>query len=133
MRDYLTFIRKVFYRVNWCLKKGFPLRMILCDVDLREIPKSTNFGHPIGIVIRGGTVIGENCVIRQNVTIGQKNREDESAVIGNKVDIGAGAIILGPVNIGDDCIIAAGAIVLESVPPRSTYYSKFTSIIKRNG
>lgn len=77
--------------------------------------------------------LSENCVIRQNVTIGQKNREDESAVIGNKVDIGAGAIILGPVNIGDDCIIAAGAIVLESVPPRSTYYSKFTSIIKRNG
>lgn len=108
----------------WCVKKRFSLRLLLCDVNCREIPKSTRFGHPYGITIRDGTRFGKNCTVRSNVTIGQKSTEEGRAVIGNNVQIGAGAIILGPVHIGDNAIIAAGSVVLTDVPPNTTYISK---------
>jgi serine acetyltransferase len=108
----------------WCIVKRFPLRLLLCDVNCREIPGSTWFGHPYGLTIRDGTRIGENCTFASNVTIGQKTIEEERAVIGNNVQFGAGAIILGPVRIGDNAIIAAGSIVLTDVPPNATYISK---------
>ena len=108
----------------WCVKKRFPLRLLLCDVNCREIPESTWFGHPYGITIRDGTRFGKNCTVRSNITIGQKSTEEERAIIGNNVQIGAGAIILGPVHIGDNAIIAAGSVVLTDVPPNTTYISK---------
>lgn len=121
---------KTFY---WCINKGFPLRILLCDVNVKEIPSSTNFGHPYGITIRDGTKIGENCTFRANITIGQKAWEEERATIGNNVQIGAGAIILGPVHIGDNAIIAAGSVVLADVLSNTTYISKHTIEVRQNG
>ena len=111
MINKLHFIGKVL----WCIKKRFPLRLSLCDIPLWDIPVSTKFGHPYGITINEGTVIGENCSILSNVTIGQRNFENEKAVIGDNVWIGAGAIILGPVKVCNNAIIPAGAIILEDV------------------
>jgi serine acetyltransferase len=111
-------------KLQTCARKGFPLRLALCDVPVWDIPASTVFGHPYGITINEGTVVGENCVILSNVTIGHRRFELERAVIGNNVWIGSGAIILGPVHIGDGAIIAAGAMVLEDVPEGATYISK---------
>jgi serine acetyltransferase len=114
----------------WCIYKRFPLRLLLCDVNCREVPRSTKFGHPYGITIRDGTRIGDNCTFRSNITIGQKATEEERAVIGNNVYIGAGAIILGPVHIGDNVIIAAGSVVLTDVPSNTTYISKHQVVLK---
>jgi len=103
----------------WCLRKRFPLRILLCDVVLRDIPASTVFGHPYGVAIAAPVRLGENCVILQNVTIGHRRVFDGTepgARIGNNVRICAGAIILGPVAVGDGAIIGAGAVVLEDVP-----------------
>ncbi len=105
------------YNFLLCIVRRFPVGVaIFCDVPISSIPRSTKFIHPFGIVIRGGTVIGENCTIRQNVTIGQKRQENGHATIGKNVEIGAGAIILGDLTIGDNCFIGAGAIVLRNVP-----------------
>ncbi len=114
----------------WCIHKRFPLRLLLCDVNCRELPGSTKFGHPYGITIRDGTRIGDNCTFRSNITIGQKATEERRAVIGNNVQIGAGAIILGPVHIGDNAVIAAGSIVLTDVPSNMTYISKHQVTLK---
>ena len=70
--------------------------------------------HPNGIVIHPNAVIGPNCLLMQQVTIGTRN--SEPPVIGGHVDIGAGAKILGAVKIGDHAQIGANALVIHDVP-----------------
>ena len=67
------FVGKNAKKIILCIRKGFDVRLaLLCDIDFESIPKSTSFSHPFGIVIRAKTPIGEGCIIRQNVTIGQR-------------------------------------------------------------
>lgn len=75
--------------------------------------------HPNGIVIHPGAVVGVNCLIFQQVTIGAGGRAGLPR-IGGHVDIGAGAKILGGVVIGDHARIGANAVVLDDVPARMT-------------
>jgi serine O-acetyltransferase len=75
--------------------------------------------HPNGIVIHPGAIIGPNCLIFQQVTIGSRG-DKGLPVIGGHVDIGAGAKILGGVKIGDHAIIGANAVVLQDVPAGKT-------------
>lgn len=74
--------------------------------------------HSGAIVIHGRAKIGDDCIIRQGVTIGNKSLEHplDAPVIGNRVNIGAGAKILGRVEIGDDAVIGANAVVIKDVP-----------------
>jgi serine O-acetyltransferase len=72
--------------------------------------------HPNGIVVHPETVLGPNCLIFQQVTIGVTGRGGPP-VIGGHVDIGAGARILGPIAIGDHAVIGANAVVTRDVPP----------------
>lgn len=73
--------------------------------------------HIGGIVISGDAVFGDDCVVRNGVTVGLRHRGLRgSPRIGNRVDIGAGAKLLGPIRIGDDVAIGANAVVLTDVP-----------------
>ena len=114
--------REFFEKILIAFRAHRNLRLVLCcDMVLQEIPFSTIFPHPYGISIRGGTKIGQNCVIRQNVTIGYRKDVNEKApVVGNNVHICAGALIIGPVQIGNNATIGAGAIVLKDVPDNCT-------------
>ena len=85
------FVGKNVKKIILCIRKGFDVRLaLLCDIDFETVPKSTIWGHPFGIVIRDGIVIGEGCTIRQHVTIGMR-RAGGSPILGNNVDIGANA------------------------------------------
>lgn len=90
-----------------------------------DIPLTTQLGggllipHPNGVVIHPAAVIGMNCLIFQQVTIGTANNIGPP-VIGNNVDIGAGAKVLGKLEIGDGAKIGANAVVLSSVPSGAT-------------
>jgi serine O-acetyltransferase len=91
-----------------------------------ELPCETVLGkrfvieHVGGIVVSGDASFGDDCVIRNGVTVGLRNRGiSGSPRIGNRVDIGAGAKLLGSIQIGDDCAIGANAVVLCDVPARS--------------
>jgi serine O-acetyltransferase len=93
---------------------------ILTGIDL---PCETKVGdrlvieHFGGIIISGDTIIGNDVVIRHGVTLGLRRTGIAGApTIGNGVDIGAGAKILGPVKIGDGAVIGANAVVLIDVP-----------------
>lgn len=70
------------------------------------------------IVVHNRAVIGDDCVIRQGVTIGMRRTDDPNSVptIGDRVDIGAGAKLLGPIKVGNDASIGANAVVLCDVP-----------------
>jgi serine O-acetyltransferase len=88
-----------------------------CEVVLGRGFRIDHFG---GIVISGDTVFGDDCVIRNGVTVGLRHTGQRgSPVIGNRVDIGAGAKILGPIRVGDDVAIGANAVVLKDVPSNS--------------
>ena len=88
-----------------------------------SIPYSIPLGRRVCIEHFGGIVIsargiGDDVIIRQNTTLGlvATSRTRERPLIGNRVDIGVGAAILGAINIGDDVRIGANAVVLVDVP-----------------
>jgi serine O-acetyltransferase len=80
------------------------------------------FEHQSGIVIHGDAVIGDDCIVRQGVTIGNRylDRPLDAPRLGARVNVGAGAQILGDLSIGDDARIGANAVVLSDVPPGAT-------------
>jgi serine O-acetyltransferase len=68
-------------------------------------------------VISGDAVFGDDCILRNGVTVGLRHQGVRGAPrLGDRVDIGAGAKLLGPITIGDDSAIGANAVVLCDVP-----------------
>ncbi len=78
--------------------------------------------HQGGIVIHSHCSIGDDCIIRQGVTLGMRfpDRPMDAPKLGKSVDVGAGAQILGNVTIGDNARIGANAVVLCDVPTGAT-------------
>jgi len=70
--------------------------------------------HPNGIVIHPKAIIGNNCLIFQQVTLA------DAVILGDHVDIGAGAKILGPLTIGENVRIGANAVVTKDICPGIT-------------
>tara|TARA_R110001583_G_C5667039_1_gene410305 strand:- start:6223 stop:6546 length:324 start_codon:yes stop_codon:yes gene_type:complete len=79
--------------------------------------------HGVGLVVNTGVVIGENCILRHGVTIGnfilKDGSESQCPVLGDNVEVGASAIILGNIKIGNNVRIGAGALVTKDVPDNS--------------
>lgn len=91
-----------------------------------DLPCETQVGrrfvieHFGGVIISGDAVFGDDCIVRNGVAVGLKTTGVRGApVFGDRVDIGAGAKVLGPVRIGDDVAIGANAVVIHDVPPNS--------------
>ena len=78
--------------------------------------------HGMGIVIGETAVIGDNCTIYHQVTLGGtgKDKLKRHPTIGDNVLIGAGTKVLGPIQIGNNVKIGAGSIVLKSIEENST-------------
>jgi serine O-acetyltransferase len=93
---------------------------ILTGIDLpceAVVGRRLRIDHFGGIVVSGDTVIGDDVVIRNGVTIGLKRTGERGAPrIGDGVDIGSGARILGAVSIGDGAVVGANAVVISDVP-----------------
>ena len=88
-----------------------------CEVDIGRNFVIDHFG---GIVVSGFTKFGDDCRIRTGVVIGLARVDDPCApVIGNGVDIGAGAKVLGRIRIGNNVLIGANAVVTCDVPDDS--------------
>ncbi len=93
-----------------------------------ELPYTTKLGrrvvieHQGGIVIHGFCEIGDDCIIRQGVTLGNRylDRPFEAPKLGKRVNVGAGAKVLGGVIIEEDATIGANAVVLANVPAGQT-------------
>ncbi|MEL6495306.1 MAG: serine O-acetyltransferase [Cyanobacteria bacterium J06623_7] len=93
-----------------------------------ELPYSVNLGrrvvfeHQGGIVIHGDCAIGDDSIIRQGVTLGNRYLEKpfDAPQLGKRVNVGAGAKIFGKIQIDDDAKIGANAVVLKDVPAGAT-------------
>jgi serine O-acetyltransferase len=92
-----------------------------------QIPLSTRIGkglyiaHFGNVVIHRDAILGDNCNLAHGVTVGQANRGKRKGcpVIGNKVWIGTGAVVVGKITIGDNVLIAPNAFVNLDVPSNS--------------
>ena len=98
----------------------YPLTECLCGIKLSytvRVGRRVRLEHFGGMII-GARSIGDDCVIRQNTTLGVARRTQRQAkpVIEERVDIGAGVAILGQVRVGHDSVIGANAVVVKDVP-----------------
>jgi len=101
-------------------KALYKLIQVVTGIELPcEATVGRNFiiDHFGGVVISGYATFGDNCRIRTGVVVGLRRVDEKVApVIGNNVDIGAGAKVLGPIRIGNNVVIGANAVVLCDVP-----------------
>ncbi|WP_325048049.1 serine O-acetyltransferase [Paracoccus sediminilitoris] len=88
------------------------------------LPYTVRVGRRVRLEHFGGMIlvaqwIGDDVTIRQNTTFGiaRLNALQDRPVIGDRVEIGAGAVILGAIRIGDDAVIGANAVVRRDVEP----------------
>jgi serine acetyltransferase len=93
-----------------------------------ELPYTAELGrrvvieHQTGIVVHGNSRVGDDCIIRHGVTIGNRRIDHpfDAPTLGRGVNIGAGAKILGSVRVGDGAQIGANAVVNIDVPAGAT-------------
>lgn len=99
------------------------------------IGKGLFIDHGMGVVIGETTVIGDYCLIYQNVTLGGTGKEHgkRHPTLGNHVLVGSGAKVLGPFKVGDNARIAAGAVVLNEIPANCTAVGVPAHIVRING
>ncbi len=92
-------------------------------------------GHFSGIVVTPGAIIGRNCNLSQNVTIGVPAVKSKNMypVIGDNVYIGAGAVILGAVKIGNNAAIGANSVVTHDVPEGARVAGAPARVINNRG
>ncbi|KJZ60641.1 serine O-acetyltransferase [Pseudomonas fluorescens] len=125
-------LRKLF---SFIYKVLFKLVQIVTGIELPcEVVVGRNFviDHFGGIVISGYAQFGDDCRIRNGVVVGLKNVSEPIApVMGNNVDIGAGAKVLGNIRIGNNVVIGANAVVLTDVPDDSVAVGVPATIKKR--
>lgn len=100
-----------------------------------KIGKRFFIDHGTGVVIGETTEIGDDVTIYQGVTLGGTGKDvgKRHPTIGNGVMIGSGAKVLGPFKVGDNTNIAAGAVVLDEIPPDSTAVGVPARVVKQGG
>ena len=100
-----------------------------------KIGKRLFIDHGCGVVIGETTIIGDDCLLYQGVTLGGngKDKGKRHPTLGNNVMVGSGAKVLGPFKIGNNVKIAANAVVLNEIPDNCTAVGVPARVVKRKG
>lgn len=100
--------------------------------DTTVIGRRLRIGHHMGVVLGAGVVIGDDVLIRHNVTLGRSvdQGSDAKPRIGNGVQIGAGALVLGGVTVGDGARIGPGAVVMSDVPAGASAFAALARVVR---
>lgn len=91
--------------------------------------------HAMGVVIGETTVVGDDCVLYQGVTLGGTGKEcgKRHPTLGNNVTVGAGAKVLGNIQIGDNVKVGGNSVVVKDVPENCTVVGIPGRVVRRNG
>ena len=101
-----------------------------CELsELAQVGPGLVIYHGQGLVVSSQCRIGSGCILRHNTTIGNARQGGGSPVIGNRVEIGAHACILGDITVGDGARIGAGTVVVSSIPARAVAVGNPSRII----
>jgi len=112
--------KKIHIKIYWLI---FHFIEVLIGVS---IPKSACIGgglriyHFGNIFLHKSTIVGEYCTFRQGVTIGNRHNTDDVPVLGNSVELGAYAQLLGKIKLGNNIKVGAMSVVLMDVPDNKT-------------
>jgi serine O-acetyltransferase len=92
-------------------------------------------GHFGNIFIHERAIIGHSCNVSQGVTIGISGRPQNRGVpvIGDRVHIGANAVVAGKLKVGDDVVIGANSLVIRDIPPSTTVMGVPARIVSLSG
>ncbi len=115
----------------WHLGLALPARLLsqlsrgLTGIEIHpgaRIGAGVFIDHGMGVVIGETSVIGNNCLLYQGVTLGGTGKQGgkRHPTVGDNVVFGAGAKVLGAVKVGDNAKIGAGSVVVNDVPKNST-------------
>lgn len=133
-------IIKIYRLENWLYNHHLKMLATIVKMFVRVlfgavIPPSVSIGkgtfityHGLGVVMHKNTVIDKNCCIRQHVTIA--GGRGGVPIIGDNVEINAGAVIVGPVHIGNYVRIGANAVVIQDIPDNSTAVGVPAKVVK---
>lgn len=86
---------------------------------------------PTGVFIAPGVYVGRGVTIHQHVMLARREGADGAPTVGDGVQLGAGAIVLGRVVVGQRARIGAGAVVVHDVPAGATAVSPAARVIPR--
>jgi serine O-acetyltransferase len=108
----------VYRRLHHRMVRQYGIELEYCV----SVGRRVRIEHQSGIVVNGYCVIGDDCVIRQNTTMGIRGYDDlEGApVLGRGVDVGAGASLIGRIHVGDGAVIGPNSVVTTDVAPGAT-------------
>lgn len=135
-------MERLYYLSHWLYRRRVPVLPRALMLLIRflyqsfipyqaEIGPGVSFGHRQGIVIGRTARIGARCKIRHQVTIQGGVRG--SAVIGDDVNIGSGAKIIGVIRIGNRVRIGANAVVISDVPDDATVVGIPARVVRVGG
>lgn len=133
-RAHKLYLKKHYFLARWISQRALHKTGIEIHPGA-TIGKGLFIDHGSGVVIGETTIIGDNCTIYQNVTLGGTGKDvgKRHPTLGNNVLVGAGARVLGPFTVGDNAKIAANAVVLSEVPPNCTAVGVPARVVKRDG
>lgn len=120
------FIARIIYKYNLLFNK--------CSIPPSvKIGKKSKLAYGgIGVIINKSVVIGDNCIIGANVTLGGRSKKTSGKmIIGNNVFIGANSVILGEVNIKDNVIISPLSFVLDDIEKDSIFSGEKAKLYKQ--
>lgn len=135
----------LFHRLaHWLYRKGLrflprlisALGQFLTVIDIHPaatIGRRVFIDHGVGVVIGETTIIGDDVIIYQQVTLGgvSTSKGKRHPTIENNAVIGAGAKILGNITIGANSKVGANSVVVKNVPPNSTAIGIPARVLKR--
>lgn len=127
--------RLVFKGLTFLWQKGIEITTGICIPASAQIGHSFYIGHFGGIIFNSETIIGSNCNVAQNVTIGVSGKGEKRGVpvIGNNVYIAANSVIAGKIHIGDDVLIGACSLVNSDVAEGTTVLGVPAMVISQTG
>jgi serine O-acetyltransferase len=103
-----------------------------------HLPRSAKIGaglrihHFGGIMINPHAIVGCNCTLRHNVCIGSRYGIDDAPHVGDNVEFGVGAVVLGKIRIGNNVRVGANAVVLTDIPDNSSAVGVPARIVPRS-
>ena len=129
LQRFLLYLRKEEYYINTA--NGDPIKGMIgllyerkknrlgnrigIEISPNCFGKGLTIYHPGSIIVNSTAQIGENCRLHGANCIGNNGKTSAAPRIGNNVDIGYGAVVIGDIEVADDVVIGANAVVNKSI------------------